>query len=102
MRDVFRIVACTALFATITSCSHCPRSGKDSEAIQQIRLEYIRSNPEGQYNDHVLKGEVIKGMGFMGVLASWGLPNVRSITKPPVSIGQGVVQGTEGSPIKKK
>jgi hypothetical protein len=81
MKTVSRIAVCVVLFAMMTSCAHTPRSFKDSEAIKQIRLDYIKSNPEGQYNEHVLKGEVVKGMGFMSVLASWGLPNVRRVSE---------------------
>jgi hypothetical protein len=81
MNCISRIAIVLLLFAFVASCAHSPRSYKDSEAIKQIRLEYIRSNPEGQYNDYILKGEVVKGMGFMGVLASWGLPNVRQISE---------------------
>lgn len=81
MKYASRIAIMILLFALVTSCAHSPRSYKDSEAIKQIRLEYIRSNPDGQHNNHIMKGEVVKGMGFMGVLASWGLPNVRRISE---------------------
>jgi hypothetical protein len=81
VRYVFRFASLLILFALVASCAHSPRSHKDSEAIKQIRLEYIRSNPDGEYNLHIQNGEVVKGMGFMGVLASWGLPNVRRISE---------------------
>lgn len=76
-----RIAILMVLFALVASCAHSPRSYKNSEAIKQIRLDYIRSNPDGQYNEHIRNGEVVKGMGFMGVLASWGLPNVRRVSE---------------------
>jgi hypothetical protein len=40
-------------------------------------MDYIRTYPDGQYNGHIVKGEVVKGMNLMEVLASWGLPNTR-------------------------
>lgn len=84
MKYVSRIAITMVLFALVTSCAHSPRSHKDSEAIKQIRLEYVRSNPDSEFNPHIVNGEVVKGMGFMGVLASWGLPNVRRISESSV------------------
>lgn len=81
MKYLSRIAILLVLIALVASCAHSPRSYKDSEAIKQIRLEYINSNPDSEYKEYVLKGEVVKGMGFMGVLASWGLPNVRRISE---------------------
>ncbi len=84
MKMIFRLAVLLTAIALLASCAHSPRSFKDTEAIQQMRLDFIASHPNGGYNNHVLKGEVVKGMNFMSVLASWGLPNVRKVQ--PASI----------------
>jgi hypothetical protein len=81
MKMIFRISIAITLFAMLASCSHTPRSYKDSVAMKQIRLDYVKNHPDGEFNQHVKRGEVVKGMSFMGVLASWGLPNVRRISQ---------------------
>lgn len=81
MKRFSPIATGVVLFAMLVSCSHSPKTLRDSEAIRQIRLDYIRNNPDSPYKDYILKGEVVKGMNFMSVLASWGLPNVRRISE---------------------
>ncbi|NIM19438.1 MAG: hypothetical protein GTO51_03550 [Candidatus Latescibacteria bacterium] len=63
------------------ACSHCPKSYKETDTIIRSRQEYIRAHPEGPFNNHILNGEVVKGMGLMEVLASWGLPNSRNCSE---------------------
>jgi hypothetical protein len=79
VKSLSRITILLILFAFLASCTHLPRSYNESKAVQQMRQDYITLNPEGKFNDHIKRGEVVKGMGFMAVLASWGLPNVRRI-----------------------
>lgn len=66
------------LFAVaVCSCSHCPKSFSESESILKERQEYVLAHPDGIYNDHIIEGEIVKGMGPTDVLVSWGLPNKR-------------------------
>lgn len=66
------------LVATVAvSCSQLPPSNKTNEEMAGIRAEYLQNNPDGKYTDHIMEGRVVKGMGTLEVLASWGLPNVR-------------------------
>lgn len=68
----------------LTSCSTTPRkmSGTESPYLLQLRQEYLAANPEGEFNAYVEKGEVVKGMDLIAVLASWGHPNVRTKDSP--------------------
>jgi hypothetical protein len=63
--------------ALLASCSHHPKTLDGSESILKGRQDYVNAHPQGTYNDHILSGEVVKGMNLMEVLASWGLPNSR-------------------------
>lgn len=66
------------LAATVAvSCSQLPQTQKTTEEMASIRAEYLENNPDGKYTDYILEGRVVKGMGTLEVLASWGLPNVR-------------------------
>jgi hypothetical protein len=65
------------LLAVLVSCSHHPKTLAGSESILQGRQDYVSAHPDGIYNDHIVNGEVVKGMNLMEVLASWGLPNSR-------------------------
>jgi hypothetical protein len=68
------------LFLTLGSCTSNPRmlSGTESDYLLQLRQEYLNSNPDGAYNEYIKRGEVVKGMDFLEVLASWGHPEVRT------------------------
>jgi hypothetical protein len=80
MRWNIRTVLClTALLLILPSCSHNPRmlSGTESDYLLKLRAEYLASNPNGMYNEYVERGEVVKGMDFLEVLASWGHPEIR-------------------------
>jgi hypothetical protein len=50
------------------------RGGED---VADLRSEYLRNNPEGEFNKHIVQSEVTKGMNVFEVLASWGLPHLR-------------------------
>jgi hypothetical protein len=45
--------------------------------MTSIREEYLRNHPDGRYNTLITDGRVVKGMGIIEVLASWGMPNDR-------------------------
>lgn len=61
----------------LLACAHVPRTYDETDAVKRLRLQYVRTHPNGRFNAHILKGEVTKGMDFLDVLASWGLPNLR-------------------------
>lgn len=51
---------------------------KNSSYLLALRAEYLASNPDGEFNEYIERGEVVKGMDFLEVLASWGHPAARS------------------------
>jgi hypothetical protein len=63
----------------IVACSQTPRMSdtKETDYIRMLREEFFKTHPDGQYNEYIAKGEVVKGMDFLEVLASWGNPNKR-------------------------
>lgn len=61
----------------VASCAKLPQSTRSNEHMTSIREEYLRNNPDGKYNALIMEGRVVKGMGIIEVLASWGLPNDR-------------------------
>lgn len=70
---------CALVFgvALIASCSSLPQSTHLDEGQADLRAEYLQNHPDGKYNVHISEGRVVKGMGIVEVLASWGLPNTR-------------------------
>ncbi len=79
MRRTVLIIACLPLLLLATSCTYNPRmvSGTESDYLLQLRQEYLNSNPDGEYNEYIKRGEVVKGMDFLEVLAAWGHPERR-------------------------
>jgi hypothetical protein len=63
--------------AAIASCSRLPQSTRSGEQMTSIREEYLRNHPDGRFNTLIMEGRVVKGMGIIEVLASWGIPNDR-------------------------
>lgn len=51
---------------------------KDSSYLLALRAEYFASNPDGEFNENIERGEIVRGMDFLEVLASWGHPAARS------------------------
>jgi len=75
---LLRCIGLTMLvLALAVSCSQLPQSSRSDEQITSIRAEYLENHPDGVYNTYIREGRVVKGMGIVEVLASWGLPNVR-------------------------
>lgn len=74
------------LLLTIVACSQTPRMSEDRETeyIRMLREEFFKTHPDGQFNEHIARGEVVRGMDFLEVLASWGNPSKRE--KPTVSV----------------
>lgn len=67
------------LFATLAlaSCASHPPVRDVDDAVRELRAEYIHANPHGQFNQNIERGEVVLGMRFEDVLASWGIPDAR-------------------------
>lgn len=74
------------LVALAIACSHNPRRNQDSETeyIRMLRDEFFKTNPNGVYNEYIARGEVVRGMDFLEVLASWGNPIKREKPTPNV------------------
>lgn len=76
-----RVLLATILLALaaslVASCAHAPRVPEESDNVLSIRHDYLRSNPQGRYNEFIRRGEVVKGMTYVEVLASWGFPESR-------------------------
>ena len=68
------------------ACSQTPRMSQEDETdyIRMLRDEYFETNPDGQYNEYIARGEVVRGMDFLEVLASWGNPGKREKPGPSV------------------
>jgi hypothetical protein len=47
--------------------------------VASFRTQYLETHPNDKFEKQILESEVRKGMNFMQVLASWGLPNKRAI-----------------------
>jgi hypothetical protein len=65
--------------ASLSACAVSPPSRTETPSIRQIREEYFRAFPDGRYNDHIVRGEVVKGMSLFEVMASWGIPDARAV-----------------------
>jgi len=53
--------------------------------LEQMRYEYVRSNPGGKYNNDILAGRVMPGMSRLQVRITWGDPDqVRAGNAPGI------------------
>ena len=77
MNSLRRIGLTMLVLALASSCSQLPQSSRTDEQMTSVREEYLANHPDGTYNAYIREGRVVKGMGNVEVLASWGLPNVR-------------------------
>jgi len=74
----FTYITLLVVFATaLVGCSYSPRMFNESESVLEIRNDFLASNPDGEYNEFIRKGEVTRGMNYTEVLASWGAPDAR-------------------------
>lgn len=80
MRSLVFFAVC--LLVLVAGCSHSPRMIRHTPDVDVYRAEFLRNNPDGKYNQNIVKGEVSKGMTVLEVIASWGLPHVRRGAKP--------------------
>jgi hypothetical protein len=75
--SVFLIILVAAALSVMASCAYAPRVAEENDDILSIRDDYIRAHPDGRHNEFILRGEVVKGMKYLEVLASWGYPEAR-------------------------
>lgn len=67
------------ILVAVVACSQTPRMSEENETeyVRMLREEFFKTHPDGLYNEFIARGEVVKGMDFLEVLASWGNPNKR-------------------------
>lgn len=67
------------LFATLmlASCASGPPVRDVDDSVLARRADYLRANPQGRFNEEILRSEVATGMDFDDMLASWGIPDTR-------------------------
>lgn len=82
-RNRVRHLAFYALAALATCAAGCatgPPSRTATPAISELREDYLKEFPDGTNNDHIRRGEVVRGMTLYEVLASWGVPDRRLVS----------------------
>jgi hypothetical protein len=73
-------LAITTLALCAGGCATAPPSRTETPAISELRADYFKEFPNSPNNDHVRRGEIVKGMSLYEVLASWGIPDRRLAT----------------------
>jgi len=76
-----RLVLLLLLALLFSACAHHPSSLNDDETVFQMRQEYLSTHPDGKYNPYIAKGEIVRGMNFLEVSASWGIPETRRLSQ---------------------
>ncbi len=76
-----RLILSSCLLLLFTTCAHTPHALNDGLAVRQMREEFLREHPAGQFNQYITRGEVVRGMGVLEVTASWGIPETRRQSK---------------------
>jgi hypothetical protein len=66
--------------ALLSGCATAPPSRTVTPAIRELRDDYFRTFPQGPNNDHIRRGEIVRGMNLFEVLASWGIPDARVVS----------------------
>ena len=73
-----RTFVLTALAVSmLASCTAGLPRRDETPAILEIRDDYLRAYPNGAFNAEIARGEVALGMGYLDVLAAWGMPDAR-------------------------
>jgi hypothetical protein len=65
--------------AWLTGCASTPPSRSATPQIRELREDYLAEFPNGPNNDHIKRGEIVRGMSLFEVLASWGIPDARVV-----------------------
>ena len=77
-----RYLLCVVFLGLLfTACAHAPNALDDGVTVAKLRQDYLKKNPNGQYNYYIVHGQVVKGMKHVEVMASWGLPESRRLSK---------------------
>jgi hypothetical protein len=63
----------------LVGCSSTLRLSQENRPayLAELRAQYLASNPRAPYRAQVTRGEIVKGMDTIGVLAAWGHPERR-------------------------
>lgn len=64
----------------ISSCSHAPKALDESATLTDLRQDYTKKYPDAKFNPYIKRGQIVKGMKHLEVMASWGLPESRSLS----------------------
>lgn len=75
---ITRLAVAIAAVAALSSCAHAPRVLEENGDVLSLRQDYLRAHPDGRYNEFIARGEVVRGMTYLEVLASWGYPDARA------------------------
>lgn len=78
IRTVFLVLSAVVALLAV-ACSYTPRSSKVNDYILSLRHDYLSTHPDGEFNEYVRRGEVVKGMDYLAVLAAWGHPDRRLV-----------------------
>ena len=76
-RVLVLLLRLSLLFA---ACAHAPSALNDDAAVLVMRQDYLSAHPDGRYNAYIAKGEVVRGMNYLEVSASWGVPETRRLS----------------------
>lgn len=72
-----RIVVAALVASTLAACATSPPRRDATQAILEIRVDYLRAHPQGPFNGEIGRSEIALGMGYYDVLAAWGMPDAR-------------------------
>lgn len=81
MHQARHLVLLLLLGILLSSCAHAPGAPSGSDGVLSLRQQYLSSNPDGRFNPYIERGQVIRGMKFTEVTASWGLPESRRLSR---------------------
>jgi hypothetical protein len=76
-----RLVLSSCLTVLFIACAHTPQALNDDLTVREMREEFLRDNPDCEYKPYIARGEVVRGMNFLEVSASWGIPETRRQSK---------------------
>ena len=80
-RGHLALLTCILASAWLAACASAPPSRSTTPAIRELRDDYLANFPDGANNDHIKRGEIVKGMSLFEVLASWGIPDARVVAE---------------------
>ena len=64
-----------------SSCSHAPRALNEGTTVTDLRQDHLKKYPDGKFNRYIERGQIVKGMQYLEVMASWGLPESRRLSR---------------------